>query len=114
MHSRYALLAVTVLAVALGRPALAADHACAADAVGQAKRLLRFHLGDTAPDQIGDGVTAKVVAPVRTLKGNRELDVLEVTSDVYKASYRMRFIYARIPGSCALMGQEILEAGNPY
>ena len=27
----------------------------------------------------------------------------------YKSEYRMRFIYARIPGQCALVGQEILE-----
>ena len=24
-------------------------------------------------------------------------------------SYRMRFIYARVPGECVLMGQEVLE-----
>jgi len=26
----------------------------------------------------------------------------------------MRLIYAQIKGSCALMGQEILEASDPY
>jgi hypothetical protein len=26
----------------------------------------------------------------------------------------MRFIYAQVSGSCLLMGQEILEASDPY
>ena len=41
-------------------------------------------------------------------------DVLEVWGHIYKADYRMRLIYAQIKGSCALMGQEILEASDPY
>ena len=91
-----------------------AEHACGADAVARAKKLLRFH-ANAQPDMIGDGTTAKVLAPVRALKGNGLLDVLEVTSHIYKADFRMRFIYARAKdASCTLMGQEILEASNPY
>jgi hypothetical protein len=26
----------------------------------------------------------------------------------------MRFLYAQMPGTCVLMGQEILEASDPY
>jgi hypothetical protein len=37
------------------------------------------------------------------------LDVLQVWGYIYKGQYRMRFIYARLPGECLLMGQEILE-----
>ena len=40
--------------------------------------------------------------------------MLEVWGYIYKAEYRMRFIYAQIPDSCLLMGQEILEASDPY
>jgi hypothetical protein len=40
--------------------------------------------------------------------------VLEVWGHIYKADYRMRLIYGQIKGSCALMGQEILEASDPY
>ena len=42
------------------------------------------------------------------------LDVLEVWGYIYKAEYRMRFLYAQMPGTCVLMGQEILEASDPY
>jgi hypothetical protein len=106
------LIAVAAV-MAIAPPAHAADHACAAHAVEQARKLLRFHAGDTG-QAIGDATKARQLAPIRALKGNGQLDVLEVTSAIYKASYRMRFIYARIPGSCTLMGQEIVEASNPY
>ena len=36
-------------------------------------------------------------------------DVLQVWGYVYKGRYRMRLVYARLPGQCVLMGQEILE-----
>ena len=55
-----------------------------------------------------------MLPPVKALKGNGRSDVLEVTGHVYKANYRMRLIYAQIKGSCLLMGQEILEASDPY
>jgi hypothetical protein len=43
----------------------------------------------------------------------QQFDVLEVQGYVYRASYQMRLIYARIPGKCVLMGQEILERSHP-
>jgi hypothetical protein len=55
----------------------------------------------------------KVLPPIRALKGNGRLDVLEVWGYIYKAEYRMRFIYAQGAGQCVLMGQEILENANP-
>ena len=35
---------------------------------------------------------------------------------IYKAEYRMRFIYiqSKDKNSCALMGQEVIENSNPY
>jgi hypothetical protein len=47
-------------------------------------------------------------------QGNGKFDVLEVWGHIYKADYRMRFIYAQIKDSCTLMGEEILEASDPY
>lgn len=104
-----------VAALVVSAPALAqTPHACAADAVAQASKLMRFHLADPDMDgQIADGKAARRIADVPALKGRARLDVLEVTTDVYKASYRMRFLYAKAAGSCALLGQEILEASNP-
>jgi hypothetical protein len=110
-----ARLAVLFLLLASASPATAQDHPCATDAVAKARKLIRFHLADQGMEQqISDGAQARRIADVAALKGKGRLDVLEVTTDVYKASYRMRFIYAQIPGSCALLGQEILEASNPY
>lgn len=101
--------------MATALPAQAQEHPCAGDATARAKKLLRFHVEEISPSQtVDDGTTARVLAPISALKGQGKFDVLEVTSNIYKATYRMRFIYARIEGSCLLMGQEILEASNPY
>ena len=55
----------------------------------------------------------KQLAALRNPANRRQLlDVLEVWGSVYKAQYRMRFIYARLPGDCVLMGQEILESSS--
>ncbi|HWM45466.1 MAG TPA: hypothetical protein VNR11_00980 [Xanthobacteraceae bacterium] len=77
--------------------------------------LLRLH-GGAKPDEPVGSVDdkVKVLAPVRALKGKGRFDVVEVWGHIYKADYRMRFLYAQIRGSCALMGQEILEASDPY
>ena len=94
--------------------AQAAPHACASDAIAKAEQLLRLH-GEAQTDQpvaVEEGV--KILPPVKALKGNGRFDVLEVWGHIYKADYRIRLIYAQIKGSCALMGQEILEASDPY
>jgi hypothetical protein len=90
-------------------------HPCAADATAKAMPLLKLHF-DQAEKLENAGVDDKVrvLPPIRALKGNGRLDVLEVWGHIYKADYRMRFIYAQTKGSCVLMGQEILEASNPY
>ena len=108
-------LSVAALLAGVAPGHAAATHPCAADAVAQAAKLLRFHFGpDIANAQVGDGDKAVVGTPVKALKGKGKFDVLTVNSDIYKASYRMRLIYAQVGGTCVLMGQEILEASNPF
>jgi hypothetical protein len=92
--------------------AQAAPH-CAAEARERAKALLAFHY-DAKPDQSGIDDSVKQLPPIRALKGNGKFDVLEVMGHINKADYRMRFIYAQLKDSCTLMGEEILEASNPY
>jgi hypothetical protein len=94
--------------------ALAQPHACAADAIAKAEQLLRFHGEVQAGQPAAVDQTVKVLPPVKALKGNRRFDVLEVWGHIYKADYRIRLIYARIKSSCALLGQEILEASDPF
>jgi hypothetical protein len=83
-------------------------HRCAPAAREQAQKLLTFHFG--ADDRIEIDKTVKTLLPMRN-PANRlqRLDVLEVWGRIYKGQYRMRFIYARIPKECVLMGQEIVE-----
>jgi len=88
---------------------------CASEARDRAKSLLAFHFGEKPADRtIGIDDTVKALPPIKALKGTGKFDVLEVWGHVYKADYRMRFIYAQIKNSCTLMGEEILEASNPY
>jgi len=108
----------TVLAsfafVVAATAAQAEPHACAADAIAKADQLLRFHGEVQSGQPAAVDQNVKVLPPVKALKGNGRFDVLEVWGHIYKADYRMRLIYAQIKGSCALMGQEILEASDPY
>ncbi len=110
------MTAVAMAICALLVPAQAQEktHPCAADALKKAEPLLRLQSEAGADQPLDVETTVKVLAPVKALKGKGRFDVLEVWGHVYKASYRMRFIYAQIPNSCALMGQEILEADSPY
>jgi hypothetical protein len=109
---RFAMTALVLLATAAVTQAQ--THACATDAVAKAALLLRFHGGVEASEPVDVEQNAKVLPPIKALKGNGRFDVLEVTGHIYKATYRMRLIYAQIKGSCLLMGQEILEASDPY
>jgi hypothetical protein len=108
---------LVLMLLACSATAAGAAHPCAEDAIAKATPLLQLHYG-FAPDENAENLAidrdVKVLAPVKALKGNGKLDVLEVWGHIYKADYRMRFIYAQIKDSCALMGQEILEASNPY
>jgi hypothetical protein len=88
-------------------------HRCAADARAHAAPLLALHRGPD--DRIAIDSAVRVLAPVRNPAGGA-LDVLEVQGFIYRARYRMRFLYAplREPrGECVLMGQEILELARP-
>ncbi|MDM0115404.1 hypothetical protein QTI66_24860 [Variovorax sp. J22R133] len=107
------LLLVLLLSCTLAQAQ--STHRCAADALKQAKLLLLFHAGaGTNEADVGVDDTVKVLAPLRNPVNQRQLfDVLEVAGYVYRANYRMRLIYARVPGTCALMGQEIIERSSP-
>ena len=94
--------------VAVGAAQGQATHRCAEPATGQARKLLAFHLGSDERIEIDRDV--KRLPALRNPANRRQLfDVLEVWGSVYKAQYRMRLIYARLPNECVLMGQEILE-----
>lgn len=105
--------AVLGLAMAAGAANAQAPHPCAGDATKQALKLLKFH---TDSDDRGtvDERGVKQIGSVKAARGKGRFDVLEVPGSVYKASYRMRMIYAQIPGSCVLMGQEVFELSDPY
>jgi hypothetical protein len=90
------------------------DQPCSADAIVKAGRLLRFHNELKAGDSVDISPDVRALPPIKALKGKGRLDVLEVTGHYIKTTYRMRFIYAEIRNSCALMGQEILEESDPY
>lgn len=109
--------------------AFAGGSDCQNDALLRAGKLLKLHwnegdsqLAEDAGPPTDDGAVMawslddmpvelpSVKAPV----GAGMFDVLEVNGFVYKATYRMRFLYAQIPDACVLMGQEIMELADPY
>lgn len=100
-------LGLTSLIISLSANASAA-HPCAQDAIRRAGKLLALH---TDGDQAGSvAKTTAVLAPVRNpANSQQKFDVIAVSGYVYKAEYRMRFLYAQMPGQCVLVGQEILE-----
>jgi hypothetical protein len=104
-------LAALIMALA---PATGLAHPCDADAIKRGMPLLKLHFeaDDLSNASVED--TVKQLPPIKALKGKGKFDVLEVWGHIYKADYRMRFIYAQVPDSCVLMGQEILEASDPY
>jgi hypothetical protein len=114
-----AIAASITLLAAGGAPAgapAAADpgHACAAEAREQARRLLAWHVA-VPPAGESEGVidletAVHVIAPLpNPANPAQRLDVLEVWGYVEKAQYRMRLLYAQVPGQCPLVGQEIVE-----
>lgn len=107
---RIALLILIILALlSLNQLAYAETaHRCSSTAAEQAKKLLEFHFG---PDQrIEIDKSVKKLASIRNPANRKQLlDVLEVWGYIHKGQYRMRFTYARLPGECVLIGQEIIE-----
>lgn len=104
--------AVVLLSVAsVHAHAQPAPHACAAEALTQARALLVFHSGDASRVEIDDRI--RVLAPRRNpVNARQRFDVLEVSGHVYRADYRIRLLYARLLGPCILMGQEVIELSS--
>lgn len=123
MRSIYRVALVCAFSISLAHavgnaPQGQKGHFCEADARKRADKLLRLHFADDSNSteiknlRIEEAVTVK--APVKNTMGKGRFDVLEVHGWVYRARYRMRFLYAQIKDQCALMGQEILELSSPY
>lgn len=91
----------------------AADIPCGAKALERGKQLLTFHHGPD--DRMTIDQTPKQLPPIRNPQDPKQkFDVIEVWGYIYKAQYRMRFIYYNSPNtSCLLMGEEILEYARP-
>lgn len=106
-----ALCAAVALCLCAG-PALAQAPACAADAIEQALKLLRFHT-EAGPQAQVDEV-ARPLPPVTNPANRRQqFAVLEVKGWVHKANYRLRLLYYPLDKQCLLMGQEVLELSSP-
>jgi hypothetical protein len=97
-----------VVALLASGPAPATEHACAAQARRQATALLAFHVDTDRPVSVEEAVT--VLPPLANPAAPAQhFDVLQLWGHVYKATYRIRLLYAQVPGPCVLMGQEILD-----
>lgn len=122
------VLTAATAALILAGTAQAAPHACAADALDRAPKVLKtfweaddMKLADKPGAPSDDGslmawdLSPDVVSQpaVKNPSGTGKYDVLEVTAFVYKATYRLRFLYAQMEG-CVLMGEEILGMDDPY
>jgi hypothetical protein len=88
--------------------AIAAEHRCAADARAQAARLIVFHT-ETDKNVGVDETVVQLPSIANPAARHQRFDVLELRGYLYKANYRVRLIYAQVPGHCVLMGHEILE-----
>jgi hypothetical protein len=113
---RFLITAVLLAAIA-GLAKAETRHRCADDAVAKARPLLMLHFGYEPGEkahQLAIEKRVRVLPPIRALKGKGRLDVLEVMGSIYKADYRMRFIYVQSKEDCALVGQEIIEVVDPY
>ena len=123
--------AIALAAIVLGvGAAQAAQHACAGDALARAPKVLKtfweaddLKLADKPgePSEDGSLMAWDLQPDVVTLpaitnpNGTGKYDVLEVSASVYKADYRLRFLYAQgFDGECVLMGEEIISLGDPY
>jgi hypothetical protein len=86
------------------------SHPCSADAASNADRLLEFYAKQNGFDgkwSVDKPVTK--MGTVRSIDGSQRFDVLELWGNLYRARYRMRFIYGMVDGHCALVGEEIFE-----
>lgn len=84
----------------------AEEPECAAEARKRAHALLSFHSDND--DRVAIDDTVKQLPSLRNPADPKQrLNVLEVRGYIYKATYRLRLIYAQMPG-CILMGEEVL------
>ena len=89
-------------------------HHCADVARERASKLLAFHFEEPLPPSalIEIDKSARELPPVQNpAKPQQVLDVIEVWGYIHKAQYRMRFLFAPVPDTCAIVGEEILEYG---
>lgn len=86
-------------------------HRCEATALASANLLLPFYLASEAGVKYEYG-DVLLKGTIKSPNGKMKYDVLEVFGFVYKAEYRMRFIFANIGEDCLLMGQEILDMSS--
>lgn len=101
------LILCSTLLLALPLTAQAAEHACAAEAKKRAHELLSFHSENDERVAIDNDV--KQLPGIRNPANTKQrFDVLEVWGYIYKGEYRLRLIYAQMPG-CVLMGEEVLQ-----
>lgn len=123
------VLSALASALIVAGAAQAAPHACAADALSRAPKVLKtfweaedLKLADQPGPPSDDGTImawdlgteVQTLPAVANPNGTGKYDVLEVSAFVYKATYRLRFLYAQMDGDCVLMGEEILSMDNPY
>ena len=108
------VIAVFMFAAMSGIANAQAQHPCAGNAQKKAAALLKLHFDDSENLKVSISKEVQQLPAVRALRGKGRFDVLEVWGYIYKAEYRMRFLYAQIKDNCVLMGQEILEAADPY
>jgi hypothetical protein len=86
----------------------AATHPCLNDAKVRAEKLLALQVDND--DRASIDANAKVLAPIKNPSSQtQKFDVIEIIGYVYKAQFRIHMLYGQIPGSCVLVGQEILE-----
>ena len=107
----------SLLLLAAASASGAAEPPCAADAIKQARKLLAWHNGPDGDGPVSVDPQVKPLAPLANpANKTQKFSVLEVAGHIQKANYRMRLIYATMPGlggtQCLLMGQEILELSS--
>jgi len=101
-------IVLTASLLALPCVALATEHPCTEDAKKQSMQLLKFHTDNDKRAEISDYVT-QLTSIQNPANKEQQFDVLELTGYVYKATFRIRMIYAQVQSPCALVGQEILS-----
>lgn len=100
-----------LLSLLVSAHGVAAPLQCEADALAQAKKLLAFHSDGNSQAAVASHAKA-LPALANPANKKQQFLVLEVMGYVYKANYRMRFLFYPLDGDCVLMGQEILELSS--